>query len=101
MSRMDECMDTLATQLLEVIHKKNWSITVAADFMYVNRNKLADILNRKAENVSLKAISQMADSLDRPVASLICKEELRLWENEQLLRQIQSQLSELQKSGVA
>lgn len=101
MSRMDECMDTLATQLLEVIHKKNWSIRVAADFMCINRNMLADILNRKAKNVSLGILSRIADSLDRSVTSLICPEEAHRRENELLLFQIQADIDKLIKKGGA
>lgn len=99
MSGMDECMDILATQLLEVIHKNNWSIRVAADFMCVNRNKLAEILNRKAKNVSLGMVFLMADSLDRSVASLICPEEARNREIELVMRQIQANLDKLIKKG--
>ena len=102
MSIIDECMDTLATQLLEVMHKENWSIAVAADFMCVRRDKLAEIVNRKTDNVSLKVLARIADSLDRSVASLICPEEVRRRENELLLRQIQADMDKLiRKGGIA
>lgn len=101
MSKIDEYMDTLATQLLEVMHKENWSITVAADFMCIRRDKLGEIVNRKTKNVSLKVLSQIADSLDRSVAPLICPEEVRRRENELLLRQIQVDLDKvIKRSGM-
>lgn len=99
MNTIDESMETLATQLLEVMHKNNWSITVAADLMGVRRDKIGEIVNRKTKNVSLKVLSQIADSLDRPIASLICPEEVRRRENELLLRQIQIDLDKLIKKG--
>lgn len=101
MSIIDECMETLATQLLEVMHKKNWSIAVAADFMCVRKDKLAEIVNHKTKNVSLKVLSQIADSLDRSVSSLICPEvaekETQLREKALLLRQMQDNLDKLKK----
>lgn len=97
MSRMDECMDTLTKQLFKVMYKEGWSIRVAADFMCINRNMLSDILKRKAKNVSLGTISQIADSLDMPVVSLICPEEAQNREIELTLRQMHTDLDKLAK----
>lgn len=97
---MNECMDTLVNQLYEVMNKNNWSINVASGFMVIGRNTLSNILNRKM-NVSLKLLTQIADSLDRSVASLICPEVVQSRKNELLLRQIQADLNEIKKGGVA
>ncbi len=97
---MNECMDTLINQLYEVMNKNNWSINVASGFMGIGRNTLSNILNRKM-NVSLKLLTQIADNLDRSVASLICPEEVQRRKNELLLLQIQADLNELRKGGVA
>lgn len=101
MSKIDECMEILATQLLEVMHKNNWSIAVAADLMGVRRDKIGEIVNRKTDNVSLKVLARIADSLDRSVASLICPEAAKkeTWCREKalLLRQMQDNLDKLKK----
>ena len=98
MSQSDECMDILISQLYEVLNKNNWSARVASDFMGIGRNVFSNIVNRKT-GVSLKTLCTIADSLDRPVASLICKEGLQSWKNEQLLRQMQADMDKLIKKG--
>lgn len=97
---MNDCMDTLISQLYEVMNKNNWSINVASGFMGIGRNTLSNILNRKM-NVSLVLLTRIANNLDRSVASLICPEVVQSRKNELLLRQIQADLNELKKGGAA
>lgn len=99
MNKADECMEFMARQLYEVIEKNNWSITTAADFMCIGRNVLSKLLDRNY-NVHLSTIFRIAESLDMPVASLICPEGERQRKNELLLCQIQASLDKL-KDGAA
>lgn len=97
---MNDCMDTLITELYKELNAHDWSISVMSGLLGIGRNTLSKILNRKM-NVSLALLAQIADGLGRSVDSLICPEGVQRRKNELLLLQIQADLNELKKGGAA
>ena len=99
----EKYIEALRESLFREMRRRGWNNRTAAIQCGISDREVSAILNgERKTDIKLSVIVRISEGIERPLPLLICPDEIRKDENEEVLRKVYEDLSrQLRRAGIS